>query len=164
MQIFMVKKDSNVQALLAGTSKTQVLQLQKLNPHLDFKRIKPGEMIIVPDSVDDVDFPGGSLKTIGADAMESFSSFAEQALADAARRMKTAADRAKTEEASLATALKSRMVTAALSQDPELKSQAAEASTQAKADSKAAAADVKAFDQLRKTVMAELAVLEKRLR
>lgn len=164
MQIFMVKKDSNVQALLAGTSKPQVLQLQKLNPHLDFKRIKPGEMIIVPDGLDGADFPAGSLKTIGADAMESFSRFAEQALSDAARRMKEAAGRAKTEEASLATALKSRTVAAALSQDPQLKTQAAEASAQAKADSKAAAADVKAFDQLRKVAMDELAVLEKRLR
>lgn len=170
MQIFTVKKDSNVAALLAGTSKARLQTLQRLNPQLDFKRIGPGDMIIVPDETDkagdtgDTGFPKGSLKTIGADAMDSFSSFASQALADASRRLKTTADRAKAEEGELAAALRNKTVSAALSQDPQLKAQAEEALALAKGASKDAAASIKTFDRTRKAALAELALLEKRLR
>jgi len=164
MQIFVVKKDSNVAALLAGAPAAQLQQLQRLNPHLDLQRITPGAMIIVPDKADDVGFPAGSLKSIGADAMSSFETFAAQALKATSLGLKQAADRAKTEEASLATALNSRGVSDALARDPALKAQAEAASVQAKANVKASTDELKAFDKLSKAAAAELAVLQKRLR
>jgi hypothetical protein len=96
--------------------------------------------------------------------MDSFSSFASQALADASRRLKTTADRAKAEEGELAAALRNKTVSAALSQDPQLKAQAEEALALAKGASKDAAASIKTFDRTRKAALAELALLEKRLR
>lgn len=164
MQIFVVKKDSNVASLLKAAPARELQQLQRLNPHLDFQHIKPGAMIILPDAAADIGFPSGSLKSIGADAMESFGKFASQALKTTSQRLKQAADRAKTEEAALASALRSREVTDALAKDPVLKAQAEEASAQAKADVQASAAGIKAFDALSKAAMAELAALEKRLR
>lgn len=164
MQIFVVKKDSNVAALLKAAPARELQQLQRLNPHLDFQRIKPGAMIILPDAAAEIGFPGGSLKSIGAEAMESFGKFASEAMKTTSKGLKQAAERAKTEEAALASALRAREVSDALAKDPALKAQAEEASSQAKADVQATAAEIKAFDKLSKAAAAELAVLEKRLR
>jgi hypothetical protein len=163
MRILVVQKDSNVKALLAGASAEQLQVLQRYNPHLDLRKLAPGAVIVVPDGAGDTPLPKGDTKSIGAEAMASFMAFAEEALAASARRMQQAAERAKSEDAALASALKSRTVLAAFEKDAEMKAQAETAAKQAKDDVKASAEAIRSFETLSKTALNELSVLAKML-
>lgn len=163
MRILMLKKDSNVKALVDAASGTTLEQLQRFNPHVDFDRLAPGVVLVVPDELADVEFPAGDPKSIGFEAMDSFIGFAKEALQASSKRLAQAGERAKAEAAALDAALASSGVAAALEKDAELRTQAEQALKRSKDDVKAAAADAKAFDALAKGVQAELAALSKRL-
>jgi hypothetical protein len=163
VKVFVVQKDSNVKGLLAGASTEQLQVLQRFNPHLDLRRLAPGSVIVIPDKAGDLDLPKGEAKSIGAEAMASFIAFTEEALAGSAKRVQQAAERAKSEDAALATALKSKAVQAAFEKDGEMKAQGEAAARQAKDDAKASVEAIKAFDGLAKTALGELSVLAKML-
>jgi hypothetical protein len=163
MRIFVVKKGSSPSKVLGATSAAQLSTLQAFNPHLDLKKLTPGAVIMVPDDAGDVPFPSGDPQSIGAEAMDSFISFAKDALSASSQRMRQAADRAKAEESALAVALKSRGVGQAMDKDAELRALVEGAARQAQDDSKSAAADAQSFDALAKAAQAELAELTKRL-
>lgn len=163
MRIFVVKKDSNLKALFGAAPAARLEQLQRFNPHLDFKKITPGAVIVVPDEARDIEFPGGDAKAIDAEAMESFIGFTKDALAATAKRVQQAAERAKGEEAALMSALKSKAAQAAFDKDPELKVQAEEVVKSAKEASRDSAADVKNVEAMLKVAQAELVELAKRL-
>jgi hypothetical protein len=163
MRILVVKKGSSASALIDNSSAAQLKVLAQHNPHLDLKKLAPGAVILVPDDVGAIDFPGGDPKSVAFEAMESFIDHSKEALAAGAKRMKLGAERAKTEEAALAAAMKSKGVKAALDKDPGLQALATAASQQAKDDVSTAASQVKAFDALAKAAQDELAALAKRL-
>jgi hypothetical protein len=163
MRIFVVRKDSNLKTLLGNAPAARIELLQRFNPHLDLKRLTPGAVIVVPEAARDIEFPSGDPKSIGTEAMESFIGFARDGLAATGRRLQQAAERAKTEDAALQSALKSRAVQAALEKDAELKNQAEEALRRAREDSRDTAAEAKNFDALFKSAQAELAALAGRL-
>ncbi len=163
MRIFVVKTDTDLKSLLGSTPTARLELLQRFNPHLDFKRLTPGAVVVVPEEARDIEFPSGDPKSIGVEAMESFIGFAKDALAASGKRVQQVAERAKAEEAALGTALKSKSVQAAFEKDAELKAQAEEVVKRAKEDSRDSAADVKNFDAMFKAAQAELAALAKRL-
>lgn len=163
MKIFVVQKDSNVKGLLAGASPGQLQVLQRYNPHLDLRKLALGAVVVIPDELGDIDFPKGEAKSIGAEAMASFIAFTEEALAESAKRMQQAAERAKSEDAALASALKSKTVQAAFDKDADMKAQADAAAKQAKDDAKATADAIKSFESLAKTALGDLSVLAKML-
>lgn len=163
MRIFVVKADTDLKSLLGSTPTARIELLQRFNPHLDLKRLKPGAVVVVPEEARDIEFPSGDSKSIGVEAMESFMGFSKDALAAAGKRVQQVAERAKAEEAALSAALKSKSVRTALEKDPELKAQAEEVVKRAKEDSRDSAADAKNFEAVFKAAQAALAELAKRL-
>ena len=166
MRIVRITKDTNVAALRTQSAKTAPGMLEKLNPHLDLNRLAPGAVLVLPDEVD-TGGKGGKravvTTTIGAEAMQSFIGFAKEAIEASSKRVQAAAERAKAEEAALASATKSRAVNAAAEKDPELKKLLDGAVRQAKTDTQAAAEGVKIFEALGAAALQELEALAKRL-
>lgn len=169
MRIVRITKDTNVASLRTQSAKAAPGMLEQLNPHLDLNRLTPGTVLVLPDE-DDTGGKGskgakrGVMTTaIGAEAMQSFIGFAKEAIEASSKRVQAAAERAKAEEAALASATKSRAVNAAAEKDPELKKLLDGAVRQAKTDTQVAAEGVKTFEALGAAALQELEVLAKRL-
>jgi len=161
MRIVRIAKDSSVTALVAEAEKAAPGSLAKLNPHVDLKRLAPGDVLVLPDAATG---PRAAAATpIAAEAMQTFIGFAKEAFDASARRVQQAADRAAAEETALAGAAKSKGVKSAIDKDPELKKLLDGASAQAKADTKSSADAVKGFAELSKASLGELEALAKRL-
>jgi hypothetical protein len=163
MQIYVVKKDTDVKQLLAGAPAGTLQTLQRFNPHLDFKKLAPGAVVVIPKAAGKIGGAAGETAPVGADALAGFIAESKEALAASAKRVQQVAERSKAEEAALAVAAKSKAVKEAADKDAELRKLLDEAIKQAKEDSKSAAADVKAFDALANSALTALEALAKRL-
>jgi hypothetical protein len=163
MQIFVVKKDSDIKRVLAAAPATSMQRLQRFNPHVDFTKLAPGTVLVIPDELRDIEFPAGDAESIGPDALASFTGFAKDALQASAKRLRAAAERAKAEEGGLAAAVKSQGVNDAAGRDPALKEMIAAALKESQEDGRTSAEGAKAFDALTKAALSELQALGKRL-
>jgi hypothetical protein len=159
MRIFVIRDDTDLTPIREVAARPGLAEkLAAANPHLDFRRLKPGAVVLVPDEVQDTvaeemaeaapgaASPFGASGSIAGDAIGSFAEFAAQALAGSARRVKAGADRAAADAEALAAALKSKAAREAIDRDAALKAQAETALTRAKDDAKAAQAAVRQFD------------------
>jgi LysM repeat protein len=163
MQIFVIKKDSDLKRVIAAAPASTVQDLQRFNPHVDFTKLAPGTVLVIPDALRDIQFPTGDAESIGPEALASFTGFAKDALQASAKRLRAGAERAKTEEGELAAAAKSQGVNDAVGHDPALKEMIAAALKTSQEDGRAAAEGIKAFDALSKAALSELQALGKRL-
>lgn len=157
MRIVRIANASTAKRVAAAAQKADPGSLERLNPHLDTRRLAPGAVVVLPD------IAAADADSIAADAMAAFTEFARQALDAGAARMKSASAEASREEASLAAAAKSPAVGAAIKKDPELGKLLEGALGQAKADTKRSSAAVSEFSTLAKSALAELEALTKRL-
>ncbi len=163
MQIFVIKKDSDIKRVLAAAPATRVQQLQRFNPHVDFTKLAPGAVLVIPDELRDIEFPAGDAESIGPEALASFTAVAKDAMQASAKRLREAAERAKTEEGALAAAVGSQGVNDAVGRDPGLKEAIGSALKKSQEDARTAAEGIKAFDALSKAALNELQALGKQL-
>ena len=125
MRIVVTNRDTpDLQALGArlfgaGTAREGALQeLQRLNPHVDFNRIEPGTVVLVPEQ------PGlrsGKSASVGGEAFEAFSEQARAALEATASRVRSGHEARLAQQKDVAAVLKSPALKRLLESDPDLK-------------------------------------------
>lgn len=165
MRVFVIHKDSDAKALLkaaGGDGAESLAKLQRLNPHLDLRRLAPGSVVLLPG---DAAAPSrtADVQPLGGGALAELQALADAAVAAGVERGQRAQARAKADEQALAAALRGKQAKEALERDPELAAQAAAAQKAAKEAGKNVATRAKQLESLTKTAQAELLALAKRL-
>ena len=146
-----------------GDPAATMKRVKELNPHVDFKRIKAGTVLILPDE------PG--IKQSAKDAGESgkgalgdVASIVYGGLDRARHGTATALETAAAERAEVASALKTGIAKRQLESDPGLRKQLEASSAKAEARQKALKEAAGNVDLLRKSFAEELKAMEKLLR
>ena len=168
-RMFVVKDNANLEALrgtllsarLSDAQATSALaDLQALNPHVDFKKVAPGTVLLVPDAPS---FKASSSDSVVADALGGLEQVVRSQLAAAAKDQKSGAAVRAEQRSEVAAVQKAAAFRKVVDQDPELKEQLAQASRLAKDEEKEAAAAEDALESATKGALAELAALAKLL-
>lgn len=94
--------------------------LQRLNPHVDFTRIEPGTVILVPDQAGLRD---GESASVGGTAYDAFAAQALSSVEDSAARVRAGHTNRLAQQKELATLLKSPSLRRLLESDPDLKNE-----------------------------------------
>jgi hypothetical protein len=156
-----VTKAALQQTVLKGnTSVAAFAKLQKLNPHIDFDRITPGTVLLLPDDPE-VDSAAGF--SASGDAFQSLSDDLVRALDVTHSQIKTRLAQNVADSKTLATALKVRTIAAQIAADPELTAQVRAATTRSADVARQGAADQKALDDAKRDMAADLAALRQLL-
>lgn len=162
MRMIVIDKKTDLRALStrllgeeAGRS-SALDKLKDLNPHVDFKTIEPGTVLLIPDA------PGFRDAESSSVTGDAFDALREQMLASveaATSRLRGGFDALLTEQKEVAAVLKSAAVRRAIEADPDLKPQI-EAATQVFKQDQQQARDVeKTLQTLQEQAAAELAAL-----
>ena len=157
MRVIVVNKE-NLEAFskLMGDkigSGSALEQLKNLNPHVDFKKIEPGTVLLIPDgprfrNVESVSITG-----------DAFNVLREQMLASvdaSASRLRAGFDALRTEQKKVAEVLKTPAMTKAIEADPDLESQIKAANLVFQQDEQLAEDAKKVMKTLKEQVDAEL--------
>jgi hypothetical protein len=169
-RVLVIKQETDLQTL-SGTllgakvsdaqARTAIDAFRTLNPHVaDVKSIKPGTVVLVPDSPQ---FKDSASQPAAGDAIDDFAKLVKTGLADAAGRMRAANTARAEERAEVANVAKLAAFKKAIDADPELKAQVADAAKAAKAAQQEAAQAEKTLDAMQKDAATELAALAKLL-
>jgi len=162
MRIFVVKQDTDLQALKAAVATPGLAEkLARLNPHLDVQKLVPGAVLLLPDdAAGRFRGPAGST-SIAGNTLSSFNDFAAEALEAASRGVKAGAQRQAADVETLKASLRTRTVKEALARDEELARQAEVALNSASKAAKAAETDARQFEANTAAARAALASLAK---
>lgn len=142
--------------LKADTTGAALAKLQRLNPHVDFTRIQPGTVILLPE--DPLLEPEAGFVASG-DAFTSLSADLTRALDTASTQIKARLAQNSAEQKALVTALKVRGIAAQIAADPDLSAQVKAAAERSADVAKKGAADQKALDDTRRDIAEDLAAL-----
>ncbi|MBI3529361.1 MAG: hypothetical protein HY067_15505 [Betaproteobacteria bacterium] len=166
MRMIIIKQGTDLQTLgtrLLGNAdgKEVTLQhLQQLNPHVDFQRIEPGTVLLVPDQ------PGLKKDESISVSGQAFDAFRDQVSASveaATTRVRHGYEALASQRSDVNAVLKTAAVKRLLESDPELKAQLEEAAKTFKQDQAAAKASESTLKSLQDDAAAELAALAKLL-
>jgi hypothetical protein len=142
--------------LAADVSGSTFAKLQRLNPQIDFDRIAPGTVLLLPD---DPAVAADAGFAANADAFESLAADLTRALDVSSGQIKARLAQNSADQKALAAALKVRTVAAQIAADPDLSAQV-KASADRSADvAKKGAADQKALSDAQRALAADLAAL-----
>jgi hypothetical protein len=157
MRVIVVNSRADAQTVASRLAKERVGrpadELEKLNPHVDFTRIEPGTVILVPDRIN----PAGAGeageetdkdRSIQGRAFDDLRQQAINALEGESARVRRGYDALAAESKEITALFKSAQVKRAMESDPELKSQVEAAAAVFKQD----AADAKAAEQTLKSM------------
>jgi hypothetical protein len=170
MPIYVVDQDTDLKALrsrlLSGRLSDEradlaLRALQDLNPHVDFKRLAIGDVLLVPDSPG---FKTSASKSAADDVVDDLQELVRRGLDAAAARFKAGNEARAAERAEVTRALKSRALVRVLEADPELKAQLLEVTKGFKEEHRQAVEDERTLEAATENAMAELASLTKLLR
>ncbi len=149
------------QTLLKGDSSGAALaQLQRLNPHVDFERITPGTVLLLPEAAGIE--PEAGFAASG-DAFDSLSADLGRALDATSKQIKDRLAQNQVDSKALAAALKVRGIAAEIAADPGLAAQVKAATARSADVAKKGAADQKALDDTRRELSADLVALRRLL-
>ena len=166
MRMTVVNKAADAASLVSqlgvdGAGKAHLLlQMQRLNPHVDFKRIEPGTVLLVPDQ------PGlkaGETSSVGGQAFDAFRDQVTGSMEAATRRVRQGHEALAAQRAEVNAVLKTAALKRLLEADPDLKPQLDAAAEVFKQDQQRAKDADATLKILQDGVLAELAVLAKRI-
>ena len=166
MRMIVIRQGTDLQSLgarllSASEGRDAALeQLQRLNPHVDFKRIEPGTVLLVPD------LPGlreGETSSVGGQAFEAFHEQLTGSLDAAITRVRRGHEALVQQRQEVNAVLKTASVKRLLEADPDIKPQLAAAAQVFKQDQQQAKDADKMLDSLQQNAAAELASLAKLL-
>jgi hypothetical protein len=129
MRMFKVTEDSRFtdlsrELLRARLSAGQVDRaresLQALNPHVDLKKVRAGDVLLVPEAPH---FKTSATEPVHGQALEQFEELVRTGLADASERLRAGNEARAAERAEVASTLKSAVVKRAVGDDRELSEQ-----------------------------------------
>lgn len=162
MRVIVIDKKTDLRALrsrLLGDkagSGSALDKLKNLNPHVDFKKIEPGTVLLIPNA------PGFRDAESFSVTGDAFDALREQMLAsvdDAASRLRGGYEALLTEQKEVAVVLKSAALKRAIKADPDLKPQIEAATQVFKHDQQQARDAEKTMQTLQEQAAAELASL-----
>jgi len=169
VRTLVVKKSSDLQALgnellvsglAAGRSKSALESLQALNPHVDFKRLAPGTVLLVPDAPD---FKPSASKSIAGEGLGDLQDLVRNGLEAAGVRLETGRGLRAARRTEMTAVLKTAALKRAIQTDPLLGKQLEGAAKAARAEEQEDADAGKTLEAAMKGVQAELASLAKLL-
>jgi hypothetical protein len=137
-------------------------RIKDLNPHVDFRRMKAGTVLILPDDA----ALGKSRKdaeAVGGTAMRKFAAAAASGFETAAGRARTAADTSAADLKAVTDSLKSKLPKAQIESDPALRKQLDEATAASAGRQKALKEAAASIGSIQKTFIEELAAMKKLL-
>lgn len=158
MRVIVVNSRADAQTVASRLARERVGrpadEIERLNPHVDFTRIEPGTVILVPDRIS----PGGAGeaeeaaddkdRSIQGRAFDDLREQTADALEGSSARLRRGYDTLAGETKEVSALLKSAPVKRAMEADPELKAQVEAAAAVFKQD----AADAKAAEQTLKSM------------
>lgn len=164
MRLIHLKQTIDLEALnamltpAAGAADSQAAldRIIALNPHVDFRRIEAGTVLVAPD------LPGmrdDSAQPVASDAFTQLSATLNAGLKSALQKAGAGVDRLSSEGKTVDATLKLAGVKRALEADPVFKEQVATASARGKAELTAAQTDLKAVEGMAKLIEKELAAM-----
>lgn len=170
MRVILLKQASDLQALTtrligrrpAGSSSATLDHLKALNPHVDFNRIEPGTVLLLPDTPDiraddkDSHSPDG-------DAFDDLVRHVDNGFQAVAARVAKAGDDLSADHGAIAAAAKTAAFKRLVNSDPLLKKQLDEAGEASNTELKKVQEAAKQVEALRKAAGEELAALRQLL-
>jgi hypothetical protein len=166
MRMIVIKQSTDLQALatrlLGGAAghEAGLQQLQRLNPHVDFKRIEPGSVLLVPDRPG---FQRGESSSVSGQAVDALRTQLEGALQAVSARVREGHESIAGDRQDVAAVLKSAAVRRLIEADPDLAPQVEAATKVFKEDQLRAKESEKLLKQLHDGGIAELDALAKLL-
>jgi len=155
MRVIVVNSRTDVQTLGTRLGKDRTGQafetIEKLNPHVDFTRVEPGTVILVPDpprAADAADDKDDKDRSIQGRAFDDLREIVSSGLEASSARVRRGYEALSAEAKDVTAALKSAPVKRAVDADPELKAQLESAAAVFKQDT----ADAKNADQTLKSM------------
>lgn len=165
MRIIVIKQATDLQALgarFAGNASAResgLEQLQRLNPHVDFRRIEPGTVLLVPDA----GVKKGESISVGGQAFEAFREQVQSSLGAAAVQVRQGHQVLADQRQAFSALTKTAAVKRLLDADPDLKPQLAAATAVFKKDQQDAKDAEALLKDLQEGALAELDALGKLL-
>lgn len=136
-------------------------RVRAMNPHVDFRHLAAGTVLLVPD------LPGlqpSDGKSIGGDAFDAFAADIEQGLKAAALRVRAGLRRLSADDTAMQAALKTDAVKRALGADPLFKQQLTDTRKRFETAQEQSQDAAKSIEALQKSAAESIAVLGKLLR
>lgn len=174
MRIIVIKEASDLQSLTTRlfnevsqsngnieANNAMFERIKSLNPHVDFKRLEAGTVLLLPDSPELKDSESRSLT---GDAFADFSKHATEGLDTIAERVRAGAKASATERTNVTAALKTPAVERQIESDPLLKRQLVDAREKFVAEQKKEQVALKHLESMQKAVAKELAAFADLLR
>ncbi|CAG9170119.1 hypothetical protein LMG23992_01469 [Cupriavidus laharis] len=141
MRVLVIKQASDLQALatrLTGTKTTgsaTLERVQALNPHVDFNRIEPGTVLLLPDAPD-LKAPDKDTHTLDGDTFEVLVKQTADGFKAASARLREATESFAADRSAVASVVKTAAVKRLIESDPLLKKQLDAAGEEAGAEQK----------------------------
>lgn len=170
MRTLVIKRDADLEALrsellVSGLSDRRsgaaLESIRTLNPHLDFQRLKPGMVLLVPDAPD---FRKSDTKPVGDEPLGDFEDLVRDGLEAARAKLRAGGEKRAVHRNEISRALKSSALKRAIEGDPDLSKRIEVASKRTKDEEKDDARAQKMLDAAAEEIRAELAALAKLLR
>lgn len=137
-------------------------RIKALNPHVDFKRLKAGTVLILPDDPD-IKTSGKGVESFGARALNELGSAMAVGFDEAAGRVRKAAADANSDRGAIAESLKSKLVRREIESDAALRKQLDSAASAAAGREKALSQAVDDVSVLAQSFFQELDAMKKLL-
>jgi hypothetical protein len=134
--------------------------LEDLNPHVDFRKLAAGTVLLVPDSPD---FKRSASDSAAGDVVNDLQQLVRSGLEAAAAKLEEGNKERAAERAELTTVLARPAVKRALEADPEIKARLGEVAKRFKEEQRQAIEAERALEAATKGAMAELASLTRML-
>lgn len=158
MRMFVLKQGQDLQTLssrLGGAA--SINRLKALNPHLDFGRLEPGTVLLVPDDIDEAESVAGAV-------FDGLAGDVKEGLKAATARVRSTQAKTEALRKDVAAILRSAAFKRTLEGDAELKKQSDAADARFKADQAAVRQTEESLSALDEFVNTELAALGKLIR
>ena len=170
MRTLVIKRDADLEALrsellVSGLSDSRsgaaLESIRTLNPHLDFERLKPGMVLLVPDAPD---FRKSDTKPVGDEPLEDFEHLVRDGLEAARAKLRAGGEKRALRRGEMSEALKSPALKRAIKADPDLAKRIELVSKRTKDEEKDDAHAQKMLDDAADEIRSELTALAKLLR
>lgn len=166
MRMFVIKQATDLQGVstqllrrAAGEGGAGALErLQALNPHVDFRKLAAGTVLLVPDSPE---IKPSASRTLGEEPVDALVEDLARGLKEQAARVREALKRQEDDRTAVAAALKTAAAKRMLDSDPQLRDQVKAASQQSSDDRKRAQQTLEQIAGMQEGATRELARLQK---
>ncbi|MHB9840958.1 hypothetical protein Q8F57_039760 [Paraburkholderia terrae] len=167
MRVIVIKQASDLQTLatrLIGkrADGSALERVKALNPHVDFERIEPGTVLLLPD-MPGIKAGDKDTRFIAGDAFDSFVKDSASGLEAAAKRVAAAADSLATERAAVSGVTRLAAMKRLIDGDPVLQRQLSDAGAAWNREQKEVKDAAAQIGTMQKVVSEELAALRRLL-